>query len=308
MYYLGVDGGGTKTAFVLLDRELKLIATHETGTCYYLEVGMDGAKAVLKNGVEALLDKAQLSVGDITFAFFGLPAFGEDSALQNEMAELPSGFMTPGTYLCDNDMVNGWAAAFGGNDGINIVAGTGSIAYGAKDKSNARCGGWGEIFSDEGSAYWIGCKGLQVFSKMSDGRFEKGPLYDSFKAHFGLKQDLDITAIVLDEWQSERSKIATVSALVCDAAAKGDRYAQAIFSDAAEELASMVDGIRHSLNYAVHESVDVSYSGGVFNAGEFIMQPFIRALAKYNPNYQLYAPLHSPAVGAAMYAARLAKH
>lgn len=304
LYYLGVDGGGTKTAFVLLDLQLNVLATHETGTCYYIEVGMDGSKVILESGVRALLKKVNSSVEDITFAFFGLPAFGEDSKLLSEMKALPSGFMSPEKYHCDNDMVNGWAAAFGGNDGINIVAGTGSIAFGARDKITMRCGGWGEIFSDEGSAYWIGCKGLQLFTKMSDGRCEKGPLYQLLKSYFELEHDLDITAIVLSEWQAERSKIASVSVLVCEAATVGDQYAQDIFNEAAEELACIVESVRHSLGYTENECVDVSYSGGVFRAGELIMKPFINALGSYS-NYRLHAPLYSPAVGAAMYAAKL---
>ncbi|MGO2076599.1 MAG: N-acetylglucosamine kinase [Pseudoalteromonas sp.] len=170
MYYLGVDGGGTKTAFALLDHEHNVVASHESGTCYYVEVGLGGAQSVLESGVKALLEQVNGSVGDITFAFFGLPAYGEDSKLINEINALPSHFMCSDKYHCDNDMVNGWAAAFNGADGINIVSGTGSIAYGVSNNQNARCGGWGELFSDEGSAYWIGRNGLQVLTKMSDGR------------------------------------------------------------------------------------------------------------------------------------------
>ncbi|MFT5542607.1 MAG: N-acetylglucosamine kinase-like BadF-type ATPase [Arenicella sp.] len=306
MYYLGVDGGGTKTAFVLLDLQHNVLATYETGTCYYIEVGMDGARAVLERGVNALLKQVNASVDDITYAFFGLPAFGEDSALLSEMNALPSGFMNPEKYRCDNDMVNGWAAAFGSNDGINIVAGTGSIAFGVKGDHHARCGGWGEIFSDEGSAYWIGCKGLQAFTKMSDGRCKKGALYQIVKSRFELHYDLDITAIVLSEWKSDRSKVATLSALVCEAANAGDQYAQDIFNEAAEELACMVEGVRLSLNYAENENINVSYSGGVFNAGDYIMQPFLKALSHYSSQYTLNDPLYSPAVGAALYASKLA--
>ena len=51
----------------------------------------------------------------------------------------------------------------------NIVAGIGSICYGERNGAIARCGGWGELFSDEGSAYWIACRGLNLFSRMSDG-------------------------------------------------------------------------------------------------------------------------------------------
>ena len=74
-------------------------------------------------------------------------------------------------------MVCGWAGALAGEDGINIVAGTGSIAYGEYRGRSARAGGWGELFSDEGSAYWLAREGLRLFSRMSDGRAPRGALY-----------------------------------------------------------------------------------------------------------------------------------
>ena len=83
---------------------------------------------------------------------------------------LPRRRSCPGRYRCGNDAVCGWAGALAGEDGINIVAGTGSIGYGEFEGRAARAGGWGELFSDEGSAHWIAREALSLFSRMSDGR------------------------------------------------------------------------------------------------------------------------------------------
>ena len=56
--FLGVDGGGTKTHFVLVDRDGNLAAWCEGPTSYHLEVGMDGVRDVLTDGVAALLRQA----------------------------------------------------------------------------------------------------------------------------------------------------------------------------------------------------------------------------------------------------------
>ena len=68
---------------------------------------------------------------------------------------MPAALLGHRRYRCGNDMVCAWAGSLGGEDGINIVAGTGSIGYGERAGASARAGGWGEVFGDEGSAYWI---------------------------------------------------------------------------------------------------------------------------------------------------------
>ena len=73
-------------------------------------------------------------------------------------------------------MVCGWAGSLAGEDGINVISGTGSMTYGERHGTGHRVGGWGELFGDEGSAYWIAAQGLNAFSRMSDGRLARGPL------------------------------------------------------------------------------------------------------------------------------------
>src|SRR5437879_13624105 len=89
-------------------------------------------------------------------------------------------------------MVCGWAGALAGEDGISVVAGTGSIAYGEYEGRRARAGGWGELFGDEGSAYWIAREGLRLFSRKSDGRTPRGPLHAGMRRHFCLETEADL--------------------------------------------------------------------------------------------------------------------
>ncbi len=175
--YLGVDGGGSKTRFLLIDETGKVLASHTEGPAYYLEIGLDALRSMLARGIEQTLQNGNVTPSALTFAFFGLPAYGEDRTIEPMLDAAPSPVLLPGRYRCGNDMVCGWAGALAGADGINIVAGTGSIAYGEYEGRSARAGGWGELFSDEGSAYWLAREGLTLFSRMSDGRSPRGPLY-----------------------------------------------------------------------------------------------------------------------------------
>jgi N-acetylglucosamine kinase-like BadF-type ATPase len=303
--YLDVDGGGTKTAFTIIDANGQVLAEHQESGSYYLDIGLHGLAELLRAGVRTTLDRAGLTIGDIRYAFFGLPTYGEDSAVTSELDSLPAPILTAGNYRVDNDMVCAWAGSLACQDGINLVAGTGSIGFGRYLGRSYRCGGWGEAFGDEGSAYWIACRGLQLFSKMSDGRALRGPLYDLVRREFDLVQDLDLSTLVLLKWGSARSRIADVARLMFAAAHAGDEQVLAILVDAADELAGIVDAIRRNLEYPADEEVRVSYSGGIFKGGDLIISPFENSLRNTGAKYRLCKPKFPPTVGAALYAAVL---
>ena len=238
--FLGVDGGGTKTEFVLLAADGSLRARHQQPGSYYIQVGMEEVRRILLEGTRALLGQAGVAPAAVRFAFFGLPAHGEDQRHTRLLDGLPLELLPAERYRCGNDMVCGWAGSLACEDGINVVAGTGSICYGEHRGRGARCGGWGELFSDEGSAYWIAREGLNAFSKMSDGRAPRGPLHALLVRRLDLPMDLQVTDVVYNDWKQERSRIAALSQWVKEAADAGDALARDIFRRAGEELAAMI--------------------------------------------------------------------
>ena len=124
----------------------------------------------LVDGIRATLAQQSLAPAGIAFAFFGLPAYGEDGETIAALDAMPSELLDASRYRCGNDMVCSWAGSLACADGISVIAGTGSMAYGEFAGRQARCGGWGELIGDEGSAYWIAREGMNLFSRMSDGR------------------------------------------------------------------------------------------------------------------------------------------
>jgi len=305
--FLGVDGGGTKTRFALIDAEDNLLAEAQLGTTYHPQVGLDGVREVLTDGLAQVLAQVQRGSADIAHAFFGLPAYGEDSRATATLQVLPGQVLGHARYACDNDMVCGWAGSLACADGINIIAGTGSMGYGRRGDASARAGGWGEAFSDEGSAYWIAVQGLNAFSRMSDGRLPRGPLHAILREHFQLgEHDLDICAFVYGEGHGSRGELARLSPLVSQAARAGDSVAASIFERAGQELAAIADALRITLGFEAGETVPLSWSGGAFSAGDALMLPFASALHAASADFTLQEPLHAPHFGAAMYARKLA--
>ena len=302
--FLGIDGGGTKTAFLLIDESGRVLASHTEGPAYYLEVGWEEMRAMLARGIRATLGSAALSPSNLEFAFLGLPAYGEDSTLVAALDAAASPPLQPGRYRCGNDALCGWAGALACQDGINIIAGTGSMAYGEFNGRAARAGGWGELFSDEGSAHWIAREGLRLFSRMSDGRTQRGILYDVVRRHFALRTDLDLCAAIYGETRIQRSNLAALSTLVAQAALAGDTQATALFCLAASELAQIVDAVHDQLQVPEGTTVTVSYSGGLFQQRELLLAPLQAKLAKSPGRYRVVAPRLSPVAGAALYAAK----
>ena len=63
--FLGVDGGGTKTAFVLTDRGGRELARYEGGSSYYIQIGVEGLHNLLQEGVHVggeVIDKSPLAM------------------------------------------------------------------------------------------------------------------------------------------------------------------------------------------------------------------------------------------------------
>jgi N-acetylglucosamine kinase-like BadF-type ATPase len=300
--FLGVDGGGSKTAFCLVTDQGDLTGWHLAPSCDYLSSGIGLVARVLQQGIETVCRQAGIGPADIDHAFFGLPTYGEISADVAALDAAPRAVLGHDRYRCDNDMVCAWAGSLGGADGINVISGTGSISYGVRGDRSARVGGWGEVFGDEGSGYWIGVRGLQSFSRMSDGRLPPGPLVDVMRPRLGLGTDLDIVDLVLRRWRAGRTEVASLAPVVVDAARQGDRQAVAILQEAAAELVLLVEVTRRRLGALDTETIPVSWSGGVFNAPE-ILSSFRARLDSSPGSYDLREPLHPPAVGAALVAA-----
>jgi len=304
--YLGVDGGGTKTEFVCIDAAGSIVGRALTGTTYHLQVGLDGAAAFLEEGVRAICDQLSVTPDDFAFVFFGLPAFGEDALIDPQLEQACGRILGHARFRCGNDMICGWAGSLACNDGINLVAGTGSIGYGERQGLAARVGGWGEIFSDEGSAYWIAIRALNAFARMSDGRLPKGPLHRHIVTKLALADDLDLCAAIMGERGMSREEIAGLAPIASAAAADGDTVAAAILNEAASELASMAHALRQRLGFATGEIAELSWSGGVL-AGEPRVRDALERLLTESGGFRLVAPRHPPGLGAALYAAHLRK-
>lgn len=303
--FLGVDGGGTKTSYVVIDADGLVRARHIGPSVSHLAQGFARATDLLLEGIGAILRQAALAPSDLTYAFLGLPSYGEDSATTALMDSMPARLLDAARYRCGNDMVCSWAGSLACADGISVIAGTGSIAYGEYAGRTARAGGWGELIGDEGSAYWIAREGMSLFSRMSDGRAPRGLLYELVRERVGIAVDLDLCARVYGEGVSSRSAFAAFAPLVHEAAQAGDAQAAELFRRGADELVQCARAVRRSLQVPDNIVLPVSNTGGVFQGGALMLDAFRAALRHAHPAFAYCEPQYQPDIGAALYAARL---
>ncbi|MGL4911488.1 MAG: N-acetylglucosamine kinase [Romboutsia sp.] len=305
MYYIGIDGGGTKTSFTIINEDGVKIDRLIIGTTHHEQIGFDGVENILIESLNLILQRNNININEVESVFLGLPGYGEVKSVKVKLDEIVANILGDIKFEIGNDVEVGLAGSLAGNCGINIVSGTGSIALG-KDFTgkSVRCGGWGDYVGDEGSAHWIGKKAIEIFSKEADNRLEKGDLYYHIREILMIEDDFDIIDYVLNKINKDRGKIAEFSSICYDSALKGDKNAIKIFEDAAYELSLLVKMIINELNFK--DEILVSYSGGVFKSKDMILNPLKENLKQYN--IKLIEPILEPGEGACLLAYKLGEN
>lgn len=276
MRWLGVDGGGTKTAFTLYDDNMSQLDRFELPTCHYAQVGYAGMQRVFNEGVQRA--EASGLLGDEYGIGFGICGYGEgvESSTAIENAVLETAGKHPFSLV--NDVESAWAAGLAMCDGIVIIAGTGSIAYGACEGRSMRCGGWDYELGDEGSGGWLGKELLRAFTRQSDGREPRGAIHSLVRRELDIADDFEVIEFAQKNMAS-RSRISQLAPLVAEAARAGDASARAILKRAAQEEAEMVSAIVHGI-FGDCERIPVTYIGGTFKAGDLILEPLAATLPR----------------------------
>ena len=303
-YYLGVDGGGTKTAFMLADEKGRVMAECTKKSSNYLQCGIDGLKEVISSGKDEILKMTGISEDEIENAFLGCPAYGDiktdcpmiEGAIKESLGSIP--------FKVGNDCENALAGALDGKEGINIIAGTGSMSCGYNERTGRmlRCGGWHHaIGSDEGSGYWIAWNLLKEFTRQSDGRDKKTLLYEAVKERLKVgEDDGEVITRVVDEWKLDRTKVASISTLITDLYDRNDPYAIRIVRLAAEELYELAAALKKRLEFEEDEIISVSGTGGVFKLQERLIDSLSDFLAKGRMVFS--PPVHDPIYGSVILA------
>lgn len=282
MKIIAIDAGGTSTKFALYGPDERPLDELKLSTCHILQVGPEKMIEILKEGIEELAKRNKL---DDYYLSFGMAGYGRDEKIKKTIEEaIDKNF---DKYVLANDVEIALKAAFPQEDGIILIAGTGSIAYRKTDQGYIRSGGWGYKIGDEGSGYWIGRKALEYFTKQADKRLEKTELYQALKDYYGLENDFDLISVSAN---LDRKETAELSRLVAQLAQAGDKACMEILDQASWELSLLVKALAHA-----DKPNRLALIGGAFNSGDL----FIDLLSKHlGPNFQVAKSKNPPEYGA----------
>lgn len=303
MNFLGVDGGGSSTDFIIINEKGTILGRSRKPTCHYAQTSLENFEKTMIEGIFQVCDEAKIAIAELDFSFLGIPGYGEAHKDMVIINSIIGNILTSGLYKIGNDAEVGWAGSLACKPGINIVAGTGTIGFGIDNiGKSARVGGWGPFCGDEGSAYWISKKALEIFTKQADGRIEKTILYHKMKSSLNITQDFDLIDIVINKMGKKREEIASISKIIYNAAEDNDKYAIEVFENAAYEHSLIIKSLISKLDFSNDNEILVSYSGGVFNSGEYVLKPLDMYLKDYNTKIKLIPPILKPITGAGLYA------
>ncbi|SRR5579875_269603 len=230
-YFLGVDGGGSKTLAVLVDAAGREHGRGLAGGANAQAIGIEAAVAQIRLAVAAATSASGCQA-PFAAAWFGLA--GIDTSRDHSLL-LPHLCVLANVVHLTND-AELTLGALPGCVGVALIAGTGSIALGRNASgAQARAGGWGHLVGDEGSGYDLGRHALQAALRAADGRGPATQLLDSILATWELRNPEDLISRVYPS--GDKSEIARISRLVFAAAQHGDPVARRIVRRGAAELA-----------------------------------------------------------------------
>lgn len=303
-FWLGVDGGGTNSRAALVDATGKLVGQGYAAAGNPARVGLENAVAHVQQAVAEACAQAGVSVQQITAACFGLAGVGNPPHHAAMLAALEQVFPVR-PLLLETDARIALAGATNLRPGVVIIAGTGSIACGINAAGRfERAGGWGPAMGDEGSGYYIGRRALAAVVMAYDQRGAETSLTAPVCAHFRVATPPELPPVIYNEPVKVMHEIAQLSKIVVQHAEAGDRVANSIISDAALELARAINAVIRRLELQ-DQTFRVAYVGGVFAAGELILEPLRYLVSQVAPKAEIGPPLAPPMLGAVQMAQQL---
>ena len=300
-YFLGYDGGGTKTECLLLDERGNLAGRGLAGPSNAVRVGFEPAFQNLREAADQALSAARVDARQVRGVCAGLAGAGSRRVVKRVMGFLVAVFPQADVHVTTDSAVALEAAA-GEGPGVILIAGTGSICMGRNAAGQtARAGGMGPWIGDEGSAFDVGRRAVIAVARARDAL-----------APVTLLSEMIPATLELSNWEAMIDSISAgpdkvfpqIFPVVVEAAELGDDAACEILFAAAMGLSGIASSVIRRLSLE-NEKFVLAKSGGVFGHSKLFDSALDALLASTAHHAEIRQLSISPALGAARWAMRL---
>jgi len=301
-YFLGFDGGGTKTECVVLGERGELAGRAFADASNPVRVGFETAFLNLREAANRALSAARADAARVRGVCVGLAGGGNRRVVKRTMGFLVDVFPRANVHVT-TDAAVALEATAGSGPGVVLIAGTGSICMGRNAAGQtARAGGLGPWIGDEGSSFDIGRRAVMAVARARDALAPVTLLAEMIPAALELP---NWEALVVRVAESPDEVFPRVFPLVVEAAELGDDPAREILFTAALALSSLASSVVRRLGLTDQKFI-LAKSGGVFGHSR-LLDSALDALLKSAARRAQVQPIGvSPAHGAARWAMRLA--
>jgi glucosamine kinase len=294
-YFLAIDAGGTKTDYVLAD-ETQELARVRSGTIKRMRTDEDSAARNLHQALAELTTVSGIPMSAIGRTCIGTA--GETVRLVTDWLRAAFGARVAGELILLGDVEIALDAAFFGQPGVLVLAGTGSNVAG-RDVNGAvsRAGGWGPALADQGSGNRIGQNALRaMFLGLDEGRPTSllAAVKDFWKLH-------SIDEIIGCANQIPSPDFSQLTHLVLRCAEDGDEISQIVLQKEGEDLGYLVRLVMRRLCAASPDREwipQLAFTGSIMEKIDRLRGSLIASVQSEFPTLQVVDGVVDPIAGA----------
>lgn len=274
-YVIGIDCGGTKTRGIAYDLNKQQLLQVQEGPGNIV-LNKTATLEHIHKLLLMILSKQEGTCLGVMIGIAGIDATGEQKEIKAAICQKHG--LLPEQVVIVSDAKMGMVANLEGNDGIYVIAGTGSVVYGFFDGLDYRVGGWGHLFSDEGSGYWIA---KELYCSLANTMDQGLPLAPYQKKMLQTLQVSSAKQAIANAYLLDKGGIAGLAAKMSPLSSDYPELAE-IFYSAGSKLAQQVETLLQQVP-RLPEKIILAFGGSVLEKNLEVRQAMLEPLIQKYP-------------------------
>jgi N-acetylglucosamine kinase-like BadF-type ATPase len=289
-FYLGIDAGGTRYNLIAINSAGKKLFQCGENALHINVAGLESFSYHISETIKSVLAKRKFSINQCKGICMGVAGARFEKDREKLRKSLKS-LLGINNIIIETDTEIARYGVFGGEGGILLICGTGSILYGKINNTTFRIGGWGKILGDEGSGYKIGLEALKILIKEFDLKISNSNLAKALKRKFNITQEN-----LIEKVYRKNFNIQELAPLILELAKDGNRDCMKILNNAVFEL---IELIKKFFKISNLKKTNLVLSGGIIENNEFFSKILrMKIINSLENKVEIVSKKYSPEFGA----------